>query len=102
MRVLALSTLRAFWAEDLQAETPLRAWYSTLEASSPQSFSELKETFNSVDLVPDKADSLPWHVFDIGGNKFRVICKVSYQTQYALIKYVLDHRGYDRWTEANR
>ena len=102
MRVLALSALRAFWTEEPQAETPLRAWYSTLEASSPQGFSEMKEAFSSVDLVPDRADTLPWHVFDIGGNKFRVICKVSYQTQYALIKHVLDHRGYLRWTEANR
>ena len=51
---------------------------------------------------PSEADALPWHVFDIGGYKFRVICKVSYKTQYALIKHVLDHRGYTRWTEANR
>ena len=102
MRVLALAALRAYWTKDPHAETPLRAWFSTLESSSPQNFSEMKETFGSVDLVPDRTDTLPWHVFDIGGNKFRVICKVSYQTQYALIKHVLDHRSYDRWTEANR
>ena len=102
MRILALSTLRAFWEEEPKAETPLRAWYSTLEASNPQHFGQMKQTFNSVDLVPDKADTLPWHVFDLGGNKFRVICKISYKTQYALVKYVLSHDAYDRWTEANR
>jgi mRNA interferase HigB len=102
MRVLAVSALRVFWVDEPQAEVPLRAWYSALEANSPQSFSEMKAMFNSVDLVPDKTDTLPWHVFDVSGNKYRVICKVSYQTQYALIKHVLDHKGYDRWTEANR
>jgi len=55
-----------------------------------------------VDLVPDKANILPWHVFDVSGNRYRVICKVSYTTQYTLIKQVLNHRGYTRWTEANR
>jgi mRNA interferase HigB len=62
----------------------------------------MKQVFGSVDLVPDRADTLPWHVFDVGGNKLRVICKVSYRTQYTLIKHVFGHKDYDRWTEANR
>lgn len=99
MRVLALSALRTFWENAPEAEVPLRVWYNTLSASHPRHFADMKATFGSVDYVPDPHDTLGWHVFDVGGNKWRVICKVSYSTQYALIKHVLTHKEYDRWTE---
>lgn len=102
MCVLALPALRDFWEKYPESEQPLKAWFTALESATPSNFSELKTVFNSVDLVPDKSDSVPWHVFDVGGNKYRIICKISYRTQYALIKYVLSHREYDQWTKENR
>lgn len=47
--------------------------------------------FNSVDLVN------PYTVFDVGGNKYRVITRVSYLHQTVHIKYVFTHKEYDKW-----
>ncbi len=43
----------------------------------------------------------PLHVFNIGGNKLRLIALVRYQTQHLYIRHVLDHRDYDKgkWKE---
>lgn len=102
MRVLALSALREFWEQVPDAEPPLRSWYTILVATHPQHLADLKATFGSVDYVPDRQDSVGWHIFDVGGNKWRIMCKINYQTQYALIKLVLTHKQYDQWTKERR
>ena len=97
-----MRTLRTFWEKHANAEGSLRNWYKLLESTSPHDLSELKRTFNSVDYVRDKNDAIGWHVFDIGGNNWRVICKLDYARQFALIKHVFTHAEYDRWSDANR
>ena len=56
----------------------------------------MKSIFPAIDKVGE------FHVFDIGGNKLRLIAFVSYRSQRLFIKHVLDHREYDRgkWKEA--
>jgi mRNA interferase HigB len=102
MRVLAMVALREFWERHPHAEGPLRAWYKVLSLSAPQNFTDLKATFGTVDYVRDRHDTVGWHVFDVGGNNYRVICKLDYAHQFALIKEVFDHTDYDRWTAAIR
>lgn len=55
----------------------------------------MKALFPAVDLVGR------FHVFDIGGNKIRLIAGVSYSTQQVYIKYVLSHAEYhkDKWKD---
>lgn len=55
----------------------------------------MKSIFPAIDKVGQ------FHVFDLGGNKLRLIAFVSYRSQRFYIKYVLDHREYDRgkWKE---
>ncbi len=50
----------------------------------------MKKTFNATDLVGNKA------VFDVGGNKFRVIAVINYVNHTVFIRAVLDHRSYDK------
>lgn len=102
MRVLALPILREFWERYPEAETALRTWFVTLETAEPAHLNALKQTFGSVDYVPDRHDDVGWYVFDVGGNKWRVICKISFRTGYALIKEILTHEEYDAWTKENR
>ena len=94
--------LREFWERHEQAEQPLRSWYKLLTASNPQNFSELRASFGSVDYVKDRQDFVGWHIFDVGGNNYRVICKLDYEHQFVLIKFVLSHADYERWTDQNR
>lgn len=97
-----MATLREFWTQHEQAEQPLRSWYKVLTIAAPRNFSELRTTFGSVDYVRDKKDAVGWHIFDVGGNNYRVICKLDFEHQFALIKAVLSHTEYERWTNNNR
>lgn len=73
-------------------------WYRQVRRNKPGDFSKMKAMFPAT----DKVGSL--HVFDIGGNKLRLIAVVHYQSQRVYIKYVLDHRDYDKgkWKEERR
>jgi mRNA interferase HigB len=90
MRVLALSALREFWKIEHQAEEPMRDFYQKLSRVQPANLAELKLTFPSVDLVGK------CYVFNVGGNKYRVIARIHFNRQMAFIRFVLTHREYDR------
>lgn len=61
-----------------------------IEKNRFANWAELKAAFNSVDKVGDLV------VFDLGGNKFRLICYVRFDRQIVYIKAVLTHREYDK------
>lgn len=88
MRVFSLSTLRAFWTKHPDAENPLRAWLKAARKASWKSFADAKSTCGSADQVGRCL------VFDIGGNKFRLIVVLGRGRVF--IKHVLTHPEYDR------
>jgi len=57
----------------------------------------LKRTFVSVDLVPVKGRD--FYVFDIGGNKYRLIAAIHFNSQRLFVRHILTHSDYDteRW-----
>lgn len=77
------------------AATALDTWYRLIKASSAADFAALKSVFPALDKVGAQ------HVFDIGGNKLRLIAIVQYRAQKLFIQHVLDHREYDKgkWRE---
>ena len=96
MNVIALRTLRAFWEKHPEAETSLRVWYKLLVKTEPQTFNELKDTFNSADY------SDPYTIFDVGGNNYRVIVVMVYAGRAAFIKAVFTHVEYTKWNDRRR
>ncbi|TBU81909.1 type II toxin-antitoxin system HigB family toxin [Pseudomonas daroniae] len=68
----------------------LDAWYRLISKVELKDFAELKQLFPSVGKVANK------HVFDIGGNKLRLIAVVDYPFKKVFIRDVLDHKEYDR------
>src|SRR5688572_16324100 len=89
MHVISIQKLRAFWQLNRGSEKSLRAWYKLLEKCIANNYVELKQTFNSADMVED------YTVFDVGGNKYRVIVQIYYQYGRAYIAEVLTHAEYD-------
>jgi mRNA interferase HigB len=77
------------------AAPALDTWYRLAKAHAPQDFAEMKRLFSAVDKVGSV------HVFDIGGNKLRLIAVVQYQAQKLYIRAILDHADYDKgqWRE---
>jgi len=90
MRLISNRALRAFIAEHPQAEAPLQGWRRVIEKNHFAHWAELKAAFNTVDRVGELA------VFDIGGNKYRLIAYIRFAAQVVYIKAVLTHQDYDK------
>lgn len=69
--------------------TALDGWFKVIEANNFTSFAALKKTFNSVDKVGDL------YVFDIGGNKLRLIASIHFNRHKLYIRHILTHKEYD-------
>ncbi|MBY5751287.1 type II toxin-antitoxin system HigB family toxin [Rhizobium leguminosarum] len=92
MQIIAKSALRAFWERHPQARTLLSVWYSTVSRAEWTGPSDIKTMFGAnVDFVGDNRI-----IFDIGGNKYRLIVHVAYRYRRVLIKFVGTHAEYDR------
>ena len=90
MRIISNRALRVFIAEHPQAEAPLQGWRRVIEKNRFARWAELKAAFNAVDKVGELA------VFDIGGNKYRLIAYIRFEAQVLYIQAVLTHQNYDR------
>lgn len=91
MRVISNKTLIAFAAAHPASGEALQAWRRLVEAGRFQGFAELKRTFGSVDKVGD------FYVFDIGGNKYRLIAAIHFNRQMVFVRHVFTHAQYDHW-----
>ncbi|MEO4012750.1 MULTISPECIES: type II toxin-antitoxin system HigB family toxin [Pseudomonas] len=95
MHVISEKRIREAKTKWPNTATALDYWYPLAKGSKPSDFAAMRAIFPAVDKVGEH------HVFDIGGNKLRLIAFVRYRSQKLYIKHVLDHREYDRgkWKE---
>ena|SRR6218665_228046 len=92
MQIIAKSTLKIFWTIHNQAETPLRAWYAAVDKADWSGPADVKAMFGaSVDFVSDNRV-----IFDISGNKYRLIVHIAYPYRRILIKFIGTHKEYDQ------
>jgi mRNA interferase HigB len=92
MQIIAKSTLRAFWQTHPQAEMPLRAWYAAVESAEWKTPADVKRLFGAnIDFVGDNRI-----IFDISGNKYRLIVHVAYAYRRVLIKFIGTHSEYEK------
>lgn len=89
MRIVSERKLREFWQQQPEAENAMRQWIKTVRLADWSHFSDVRKTFNHVDIFG--ACSL----FDVGGNKYRIIGKIAYGIKVVYIRFVLTHRQYD-------
>lgn len=90
MRVITNRRLLEFSEIHHDVGGSLQAWRKAMEATDFSSFAELREVFRSVDKVGDL------HVFNIAGNKYRLITFLRFDRQLCYIKQVLTHTEYDK------
>ena len=90
MRIIAKRTLREFWEKHSSAKQPLLSWYKTVQIANWQNNAEIKERFSTVSIL--NATRI---VFNIGGNKFRLICIVRFDKQIIFIRFIGTHKEYD-------
>lgn len=92
VQIIARKALKDFWARHNQAEAPLTAWYVAVSRADWKSPRDVKAMFGTnVDFVGDNRA-----VFDIGGNKYRLVVHIAYKYHRVLIKFVGTHKEYDK------
>lgn len=100
VRVISLKTLREFWESHADAEVPLREWYKLAQRADWSSLQEVRADLPHADGVKTKSDEV-LTVFNIGGNKYRLITRIRYDYRLINIREVLTHPEYDKgnWKE---
>lgn len=84
--------MQSFWERYPRAKAPLSTWYHIVSKGTWNGPADIKAAFGAnVDFVGDNRA-----IFDIGGNKYRLIVHFAYQFKTALIKFVGTHEEYDR------
>jgi mRNA interferase HigB len=92
MRVIAKRTLRQFWEQPkcADAKGPLEAWHAEAMQASWKTPQEIKAQFGSASIL--KGGRV---VFNIGGNKYRLVVAVDYGRQACFVKFIGTHKQYD-------
>lgn len=91
MRVISNKALANFSAIHPTAEEPIQAWRKIIESRKFVSFADIKAAFNAADKVGY------YYVFDIGGNKYRIVTAIHFDHQKLYIRHVFTHKEYDKW-----
>lgn len=91
MRIISNSALTNFASIHPLSDEPLQAWRKIVESRDFANFAEIKATFNATDKVDI------FYVFDIGGNKYRIVSVIHFNKQHMYIRHVLTHKEYDKW-----
>ncbi|MGH9784206.1 MAG: type II toxin-antitoxin system HigB family toxin [Terriglobia bacterium] len=82
--------IRLFSGKHSDAGAPLDRWYRVAKRANWDSFADVKQTFNTADFVA------PHIVFDIGGNKYRLLAEINFRKRVLFIRCILTHKEYER------
>ncbi len=92
MHVISKKKLREFWQQWSEAETPLRAWYRVAKHTVWETFADVRQTYSNADQIGRCT------VFNIGGNKFRLVAVIHFNVGKVYVRRVLTHKDYDKGT----
>ena len=90
MHLITRKTLQTFWQQHPDSKTALKRWSQIIEKNNFDSFTQLKATFKSADQVGKLT------VFNIGGNKYRLIAAIHFNRHKVYIRHILTHAEYDK------
>jgi len=91
MHVISRKPLREFVLKHPPAKTPLDAWFAEVRRARWTKFADVKAAYGSADVVAGNRV-----IFDIGGNKYRLVVKIAYQCQIVYVRFVGTHSEYDQ------
>jgi len=91
MRVISKSTLRDYWLNYADCEQALKSWYQEADRSVWQSPKDIKREYPSASILPNNRV-----VFNIKGNSYRLIVKISYAYQMVWVRFIGTHTEYDK------
>ena len=93
MRIIALSTLKAFWEKHpayRDAEQPVLTWYRLVRAANWRAPGDVKAAFGTASVLKDGRV-----VFNIAGNKYRLVAWINHDFSVVYVRFIGTHRQYD-------
>jgi mRNA interferase HigB len=92
MRIIIIKrgALEHFWRIYPDSKPSLESWYSVVRAATWQTPAEMKQVYHNADVVGRRT------VFNIAGNKYRLIARVNYRSQRVFVLFLLTHAEYER------
>lgn len=93
MRIITKTRLKQFWGRYPQASTPLEDWYRVALRARWESLEDIRRIFPSADLAKVKSGGTVT-IFNIGGNKYRLVAAVHYRSQRIYILNIMTHDEY--------
>jgi len=95
VHVISYKAIREFKASRPEAGPALDNWYRVAASCKWKSFQEVREVLGSADWVK------PYVVFNVAGNKYRVIAEINFRSQTLFIRRILTHQEYaqGKWKE---
>jgi len=93
MRIIAIKTIKEFWEKKncQDSEQSLRAWYFEAKEDNWKSPNDLKKKYGNASVIGDGR-----LVFNIKGNKYRLIVAVNYKMKLVFIRFIGTHQEYDK------
>ena len=91
MRIIARSTLREFWQKYPDSEQSLKAWFYDVKSANWQSPSDIKNVYANASIIANNRV-----VFNIRGNRYRLIVHVRYDIGIVFIRFIGTHQDYDK------
>jgi mRNA interferase HigB len=94
MRIISKRTLRQFWEQHRrgrEARTPLQVWHAIAADAEWSTPAEVNATYGDASIL--KSGRV---VFNIGGNKFRLVAQINFHRRILFVRFVGTHAEYDR------
>ena len=90
MKVIAMATLRNFWARHREAEQPLKAWHDEAARAAWKKPTDIKAQYRNASILKNRRV-----VFNVKGNDYRLVVAVAYRIGVVYVKFVGTHAQYD-------
>jgi mRNA interferase HigB len=90
MEIISYGPIKRFIQKHPESKSGLNTWYKTAKNATWKNLSEVKNTYPHADLYGSCT------IFNISGNKYRLVVKIDYQGQIILIKHIMTHAEYDK------
>jgi mRNA interferase HigB len=93
MRIISIKTLKLFWEDSRykDSEHSLRAWYAEAKKAVWENPSQIKITYRNASILSNNRV-----VFNIAGNKYRLVVAVNYDFGIIYIRFIGTHKQYDK------
>jgi len=91
VRIISVKTLREYYDKNKETENPLKAWHQEVKREDWNIPQDVKAKYRSASIIGGNRV-----VFNIKGNKYRLVTKINYKMKVVYIRFIGTHKEYDK------